>query len=241
MFCWPQRLADRLARIRVTVDKDAKPEAARAPAPAGAPAGASCFSAAVQVPKGKSVSVEVSASFTGVMAPNPKRILQEEKQMMEYEDTLYLLSPYPISSQTTTVLLPTTEAAASFSPKDKGADKDGKIVFEKLGAAKPWDATPMRAHFHHDKQFKKVVRLVREIEVSHWGNIYVEESYVIVSISSISSVGDGEWGWDGMMITTRLDSTGSPSPASALKQTPTPTHPTSTTPQTNPQTTNQHQ
>lgn len=135
------------------------------------------------MPKGKAVAVEVAASFTGVMTPNPAKIAQEERQLMEYADTLRLLSPYPIERQSTTVLLPTA-TVLSFSPRDKGVHSDAKVAFEQLGAAKPWDSTPLKVHFHHDKPFKKVLRLVREVEVSHWGNIYVEESYVIVSTTT---------------------------------------------------------
>lgn len=49
-----------------------------------------------------------------------------------------------------------TSTVLSFAPKDKGSSKDGKVAFEKLGAAGPWDATPLKVHFHHDKAFKKV-------------------------------------------------------------------------------------
>jgi len=34
----------------------------------------------------------------------------------------------------------------------------------------------------HTPHPTQVTKLVREIEVSHWGNIYVEESYLIVSV-----------------------------------------------------------
>lgn len=36
----------------------------------------------------------------------------------------------------------------------------------------------------------QVLTLVREIEVSHWGNIYVEESYIIVSRRSSVVISD---------------------------------------------------
>jgi len=77
--------------------------AAPTAAPAGAPPTASCWTAPVPVKKGATASVEVNSAFTGVMTPNPAKIAQEDTQYMEYEDTLYLLSPYKIEKQTTTV------------------------------------------------------------------------------------------------------------------------------------------
>lgn len=99
----------------MTLDKE-KLDASPAPAPAGAPAGAACFAAPVAVKKGKSVSLEVASAFTGVMRPNPAKIGQEEQQYMEYDDTLYLLSPYKIEGQTTTVRQRTAVVCAHAPP-----------------------------------------------------------------------------------------------------------------------------
>ncbi len=38
----------------------------------------------------------------------------------------------------------------------------------------------MRLHFEHAQPFATVTELVREIEVSHWGNVYFEEHYTVV-------------------------------------------------------------
>ncbi|KAI8474884.1 MAG: Ribophorin I-domain-containing protein [Monoraphidium minutum] len=179
LLCYPGRLAARQARLRVTVNKDAF-DATRAAAPPGAPAGTACFSAAVAVPRGDSVTLEAAAAFTGAMAPNPPEVKQFQPQLMEYEDTLRVLSPYKAEKQATTVVLPTS-TVAGFSPSEGGSHKGGKVVWEDLGPAGPWADAGLRVHFHHDKAFKKVVKLVREIEVSHWGNIYVEEHYVIAN------------------------------------------------------------
>ncbi|GBF90218.1 hypothetical protein Rsub_03351 [Raphidocelis subcapitata] len=179
LFCWPRRLAERAARIKVAVGKDDRFDAAPAAAPLGAPADAACFSAPVPIKKGEAKSVEVSASFTGVMKPNPAKVAQGEKQYVEYEDTLWLLSPYPIEAQSTTITLP--DEATSFSPSEGASSTSSKVAWGKLGKAAAWESKPLKVHFHHDKPFKKVTKLVREIEVSHWGNIYVEESYEIIN------------------------------------------------------------
>lgn len=38
------------------------------------------------------------------------------------------------------------------------------------------------AHTHTRARIPQAISLVREIEVSHWGNIYVEESYELVGL-----------------------------------------------------------
>lgn len=38
-------------------------------------------------------------------------------------------------------------------------------------------AAPLRLHYENNAPFAEVMKLEREIEVSHWGNIYIEERY----------------------------------------------------------------
>ncbi|KIZ04728.1 oligosaccharyltransferase complex subunit alpha (ribophorin I) [Monoraphidium neglectum] len=167
---------------QVTIGKEAF-EPTPATTPAGAPSRVSCYSATISIPKDASATVEVSTSFTGVLTPNPRAIRQGDQQLVEYEDTLWPVSPYKIQQQSTTAILP-TEGILSHSRPEDTVNKVTRLVWGSLGAAEPWSLEPLRVHFHHDKPFKKVVSLVREIEVSHWGNIYVEEAYVIANAGS---------------------------------------------------------
>lgn len=178
LVCYPTRLVQRLAHIRVSVSKERVDPVVPADAPPGAPPGASCYSAPVKMSDGETVAVDVAASFTGVLTPNPAKITQGEKDRMEYDDTLWVLSPYAIQDQTTTATLPSSNVLA-YKPKSKATKTDTKITWSGLGAAEPWSTKHLKLHFEAGKPFKKVTKLVREIEVSHWGNIYVEESYII--------------------------------------------------------------
>lgn len=74
-------------------------------APQGAPAGVSCYQATFKsaVKKGATVDLDVVATVTGVFKPNPAKIAQGEKQYVEYYDNLYLLSPYEVTEQSSTV------------------------------------------------------------------------------------------------------------------------------------------
>jgi len=44
-----------------------------------------------------------------------------------------------------------------------------------------WPVT-RQTHMHTHTHMPQATTLVREIEVSHWGNIYVEETYELVRI-----------------------------------------------------------
>ncbi|KAF6257504.1 Ribophorin I-domain-containing protein [Scenedesmus sp. NREL 46B-D3] len=180
VVCYPGSLAPRIAVLKVLIKKEKQDVAVLEQAPQGAPSGVSCYQATFKSPVQKDAIVEfdVVATVTGVFRPNPASIGQGDKQYVEYYDNLYLLSPYEVTEQSSTVLLPTSDVK-SYSPED-GASKSGsKVSYAKLGRQAPWAVQELQVHFQHDKPFKRINSLVREIEVSHWGNIYVEETYEI--------------------------------------------------------------
>eukprot|EP00967_Tisochrysis_lutea_P142384 scaffold262939_cov19-Tisochrysis_lutea.AAC.2 len=83
-----------------------------------------------------------------------------------------------------TVIMPSPKVK-SFSESPSPVTKmDGnKYKYGKYDLVKPWSVAEMRLHYENNKPFKKAMSLVREIEISHWGNIYVEETYEVVSVS----------------------------------------------------------
>ena len=62
-------------------------------------------------------------------------------------------------------------------------EKKGKVVnygpYENIDAAfvNFW----IKFHYVNNAAFAAATQLDRELEVSHWGNIYVEERYIVVS------------------------------------------------------------
>ncbi len=53
-----------------------------------------------------------------------------------------------------------TSKVLSHAPTAKATVKDSKVSWEGLGSAEPWTATPLKLHFHHNKPFKKVRRVL---------------------------------------------------------------------------------
>ena len=43
----------------------------------------------------------------------------------------------------------------------------------------PFSVEEMRLHFENNSPFAVVTKLVREVEISNWGNVYYEEHYTI--------------------------------------------------------------
>ncbi|KAG2453544.1 hypothetical protein HYH02_001763 [Chlamydomonas schloesseri] len=173
---------DAVVSLYKVVNADSKAELTVSPtAVEGAPAGAACFAAKLAAPlaAGDAASLAVSAVLAKAQAPHPKEISQTEGQLMLYKDNLYVLSPYAVSAQTTEVTTP-SNTVKSYSDSEKPVSKsDNKIKYGKYDLIKPWTLKELSVHFENNKPFKHIVTYVKEIEVSHWGNIYVEEKYEI--------------------------------------------------------------
>ena len=43
----------------------------------------------------------------------------------------------------------------------------------------PFQAHELRVHYENNSPFAEITALTREVEVSHWGNVYVEEKYTL--------------------------------------------------------------
>ena len=64
--------------------------------------------------------------------------------------------------------------------------RQGKVItFGPYTNAPAFTVDSMHVHFENNSPFLHATRLVREIEVSHWGNVYVEEKYYIRSAAGL--------------------------------------------------------
>jgi len=91
--------------LKVLIKKEKQDVAPLQQAPAGAPDGVSCYKVTLKsaVKAGETVECDAVATITGVFKPNPSKVAQGQKQYVEFEDSKYLLSPYSVKTQTTTV------------------------------------------------------------------------------------------------------------------------------------------
>lgn len=62
----------------------------------------------------------------------------------------------------------------------KPVSKSGSTIkYGPYNSIAPFTGGTLSAHFENNSPFLDVLSLTREIEVSHWGNVYVEEWYTV--------------------------------------------------------------
>ncbi|XP_022099893.1 dolichyl-diphosphooligosaccharide--protein glycosyltransferase subunit 1-like [Acanthaster planci] len=127
---------------------------------------------------GDTVDVTVDTIFTKDLRPYPAEIPQSEKQYMEFKGNVYFYSPYKTESQTTEVKL-ASSTIEFYSKINPVTQSDSTISYGPYDNVGPFSEEKIRIHYENNNPFLVVTSMTRVIEVSHWGNIAVEETYDI--------------------------------------------------------------
>jgi len=123
---------------------------------------------------GKTSTIEVETVFSHVLKPYPSEIVQSEKQLVVLEDSLYFYSPYTTSTQSTSVVT-TNSNVESYTKTKPVSQSDSNINYGPFEDKAAFSEAPLRVHEENNTPFLAVSSMERVIEVSHWGNIAVEE------------------------------------------------------------------
>lgn len=87
----------------------------------------------------------VATVFSHFLNPHPAVITQKEKQLFQYRGNAYLYSPYKVGSQTTKVLLSSSNVE-SFTRIKPAAQSDTTITYGPYSDVSPWTEVCYTAH-----------------------------------------------------------------------------------------------
>ncbi|CAL1355272.1 unnamed protein product [Linum trigynum] len=155
--------------------------------PKGMPPALSFYTMLLPKPlaNGDSVTLDVLAAFTHSLRPFPEKITQADIQLVVFQDTAHYLSPYPVKVQSLTVKLPDARIE-SYTKLENTKGLGSEIKYGPYENLPPFSYSPVAIHFEANQAFAVAQELVREIEISHWGNVQVTEHYDIVHGGAMS-------------------------------------------------------
>lgn len=125
---------------------------------------------------GESVTLEILFVLTHSLEPFPVEISQSESQLVYYHDSALVLSPYQIKTQGTSFRTPSSkvESFTRVEPTDRSGTE---LKYGPYDDRPSYSYSPVIIHFENNNPFAVVEELVREIEISHWGNLQITEHY----------------------------------------------------------------
>ncbi|XP_050207529.1 dolichyl-diphosphooligosaccharide--protein glycosyltransferase subunit 1A [Mercurialis annua] len=152
--------------------------------PKGMPPALNSYSVSLPKPlsEGQTLTLDVLAVFTHALQPFPEKISQADIQLVLLQDSAHYLSPYAVKSQSLSVKLPDARDARveSYTKIENTNLHDSEIKYGPYENLPPYSYSPIAVHFEANQPFAVARELVREIEISHWGNVQVTEHYIIV-------------------------------------------------------------
>lgn len=129
--------------------------------------------------KGESLTFDVTAVFTHAIRPFPEKITQDKPQLVMFQESAYYLSPYTVKVQSLTVRLPEPNVE-SYTKVGNTKVSGSEIKYGPYENQPSFSYSPIVVHFVNNKPFAVARELVREIEISHWGNVQITEHYNLV-------------------------------------------------------------
>ncbi|KAL7837190.1 hypothetical protein SRHO_G00269010 [Serrasalmus rhombeus] len=133
----------------------------------------------VQLPSalaaGGKLRVKVETVLSHVLRPFPTHITQAERQLVVFQGNHYLYSPYPTRSQSTRVRL-ASKTVESYTKLGNPSKNDEVVEYGPFKDVAPFSQDTMKIHYENNAPFLTISSITRTIEVSHWGNIAVEET-----------------------------------------------------------------
>ena len=150
--------------------------------PIGMPPALTWYS--VSLPKGlgqgESLTLDVLAVFTHALRPFPEKIRQDQPHRVTFQDSAYYLSPYVVEVQLLSVKLPPDTKLESHTKLEKTEVSGSEIKYGPYENLPSFSYSPIVVHFENNQPFAVAQELVREIEISHWGNVQVTEHYNLI-------------------------------------------------------------
>lgn len=134
--------------------------------------------------QGPNPSILIETVFTKSLQPFPKEITQAERQLVRYFSNAVFYSPYKTQTQKTTVHL-ATRNVESFTQVKPSAHSETQIVYGPYENTAANTNTEIVVHYENNSPFMTITRLERTVEVSHWGNIAVEETISITHTGAL--------------------------------------------------------
>ncbi|GAB1598881.1 dolichyl-diphosphooligosaccharide--protein glycosyltransferase subunit 1-like [Argonauta hians] len=127
---------------------------------------------------GKTAVIELEVIYTHALEAYPSQIAQSEKQYVVFSANLYLFSPYRVISQSSAITCASSNIEF-YTKKKPVSQSESTINYGPYPNKDPLIMEELKVHFENNSPFLTVTNMERVIEISHWGNIAVEEHFQV--------------------------------------------------------------
>jgi len=124
------------------------------------------------------IQLTITLVYIHVLQMLPAKIQQKDNQYVVYEGNRFCDSIYPTKKQHTKINV-ASENIKSYTKDGQESLTGKKLKYGTYEGVKPFGFKNVRVHFRNNNAFLTMDNVVRDMEVSHWGNVRVSEFYNI--------------------------------------------------------------
>lgn len=123
------------------------------------------------------LKVTLKLVFTHPVQPVPEHVSMYDGIFVRYNSNAVFYSPYK-TKQSKTTIETGSSSIVSFTETYEASKVRDKISYsvKEIGA---FSVRPVILHFKAEKPFVTMKTMVKEIEISQWGNVAIEEHYIV--------------------------------------------------------------
>ncbi|PRT53545.1 Dolichyl-diphosphooligosaccharide--protein glycosyltransferase subunit 1 [Wickerhamiella sorbophila] len=140
------------------------------------------------VAPGEEIEFTVGRAFIAKTQPYPRKAEQSEQQLLVYNGSRTILSPYKSQKQTLTIKTVTQniyDVEKDNRQTAKSQQLGGLATFGPFNNVKPFTRTPLTLQYENPLPQVHFPRLDRKIWISHWGDaISFDESYDLQNVGT---------------------------------------------------------
>lgn len=130
------------------------------------------------VAPGESVTLTLLVIFTTTQKPFPEQIQQADNQLVLWQDSKVFFSPYATENQNTIIKLASSQVE-SYTKKG-GKVRGDEVAYSDVKSTAAFTFTPIQIHFQNNSPFATLTNFQKDIEVSHWGNVAIQDNYLLL-------------------------------------------------------------
>lgn len=123
---------------------------------------------------GKTTQLTIEYVLAKSLEPYPAKITQRERQLVRFTTTQNLYSPYPTTESKTIIKL-SSRTVENYTKLKPVQQNDATLTYGPNKQVPAGHLEKIMVHLENNSPFLTVTNLLRTVEVSHWGNIAIEE------------------------------------------------------------------
>jgi oligosaccharyltransferase complex subunit alpha (ribophorin I) len=133
---------------------------------------------------GASLSFTLRLALLHPTEPLPAKVTQSEQIFQRYRSNGKFFSPYDSDEQISEFNVGTTVVKSYSEVSGVKSTVSGESITYLWGSVPANTNEPISLHFRAEKSFVTFKQVIRDIEISQWGNVAVQEQYEVVNTAA---------------------------------------------------------